>query len=42
MKEIAAAINALIENFSAQGVLDLVQLVMDKIFAFIKKEEEIA
>ena len=42
MKDIAAAINALIEKFSAQGVLDLVQLVMDKIFAFIKKEEEIA
>jgi hypothetical protein len=41
MKEIAAKINELFDNFSAQGVLDIINLIVDKIFAFIRKEEDI-
>ena len=39
MSAIVDAINALIEDFSAQGVLDLIKMIVDKIFAFIKNEE---
>jgi hypothetical protein len=41
MKDIAAKINELFDNFTAQGVLDIIKLIVDKIFAFIREEEEI-
>ena len=41
MSEIAAKINELFADFSAQGVLDIIKLIVDKIFAFIRDEEEI-
>ncbi len=41
MDAIVAKINELLENFSAQGVLDLIQIIVDKIFNFIRTEEEI-
>lgn len=41
MKEIVAKIEELFGNFTAQGVLDIIKLIVDKIFAFIRAEEDI-
>ena len=42
MTAIVEKINALIADFSAQGVVDLLALILGKIFDFVKSEEEIA